>query len=83
MRKIAYHSDFEDQLRQAELEFPRLEEFLVGLKLKLRRNPEFGTQVSSDPPVWFVGAPDVFPATIGVSYTFDEERVILMSLWIG
>ena len=59
MRRIVYHAELDDQLRQAELEFPRIEEFLAGLKQKLCRHPEFGTQISGHPPVWFVGAPDL------------------------
>ena len=52
MRKIVYHAEFDDQLHQAELEFPRIEEFLTGLKRRLCRQPEFGTQISGHPAVW-------------------------------
>lgn len=82
MRKIVYHADFADQLLDAEVEFPRFEEFLRGIKHKLRTNPEFGTQVGANPPVWLVSLPDVFEKSLGVSYTFDESTVCLLSLWI-
>lgn len=80
MRRIVYHAEFDDQLRQAELEFPQIEESLAGLKRALSANPEFGSQISS--LVWFVSAPDLFPVALGITYTFDDSNEYLLSLWI-
>lgn len=82
MRKIVYHADFDDQLRQAELEFPGIEASLAGLKRILARSPDFGTQISASPSVWFVGAPDLFPVPLGITYTFDDANVYFLVLWI-
>ena len=51
--------------------------------MKLIANPEFGTQVRFDPPVWFVPFPDEFTEALGISYCFDDDKVELLSFWIA
>ena len=53
------------------------------MTFKLRRDPEFGTKVRDDPPVWFAAMPDIIESPLAVSYTFDDEKVILLSIWIS
>jgi len=73
MRKLYYDDQFARQLSELELHVPRIREFLRGLASKLKRNPEFGTQVRDNPPVWFAGMPDLIEQPLGVSYTFDDN----------
>lgn len=82
MRKLYQDDEFAKQYADLQQHVPRLDEFMRGLKHKLLTNPEFGTQIQHDPPVWFVGMPDIVAKPIGVSYTFDDDRVVLLSIWI-
>jgi hypothetical protein len=39
--------------------------------------------VRNDPPVWFVPTPDIIQRPLCASYTFDDEKVVLLSLWVS
>jgi hypothetical protein len=83
MREVYYDAEFVAQLADLEQHVPRVREFLRGVTFKLRRDPEFGTRVQEYPPVWFVAMPDIIESPLAMSYTFDDEKVILLSIWIS
>lgn len=83
MRDIFHSDEFSRQCSDLELRVGRLQEFLRGVTAKLRRNPEFGTKIRENPDLWLVGMPDILPEPLCISYTFDERRVILLSIWIS
>jgi len=83
MRKIFQTAEFSAQVADLEEHGTRVRDFLRALKAKLQRNPEFGTKVRDDPPLWFVPTPDIIQQPLCASYTFDDDRIILISLWIS
>ena len=84
LRQIVKASLFEDQLRSLIEGGARVaDEFIEGLESELARRPEIGSwHTGTYPPVWFVPMIDVerLRPPLVVYYTFDEERVYLLSI---
>lgn len=59
----------------------RADDFVRGVMWVLQRDPQSGTYLSnSDPPVWFVPAPDLFDLPYVMYYTFDQKKVFMLSI---
>jgi hypothetical protein len=83
LRQIIKEALFEDQLQSLiDGGAKAADEFISALETALARRPEIGWLHSTNPPVWQVPMVDVerlrLPLT--VFYTFDEERVYLLSI---
>ncbi len=83
MRKLYQTMRFAEQVADLERQGARVRDFLRGIKLKLRKNPEFGTQLDDDPSIWFIPTPDILEIPMGISYTFDDDQVVLLSIWVS
>jgi hypothetical protein len=83
MRRLYWAPEFASQLGDLEQHVPQIRESLRGLMLRLRTDPEFGEKISENPPRWFVPMPDVIKRPLGIVYTFDDDRVVLLSIWIS
>ena len=83
MRKLTYDNLFASQLADLELHIPRIRQSLIGLIFALRKDPESGTKLRKDAPVWFMPLPDLIERPLGITYTFNDECIILLSIWIA
>ena len=83
MRQHFYAPKFADPLADLAQHDRRITQTLRGLVLKLQTNPEFGSRLDEDPRRWFVAMPDVIERAFGILYTFDDTRVVLLSIWIS
>ncbi|MCH7989232.1 MAG: hypothetical protein IID46_08790 [Planctomycetes bacterium] len=83
MRKVIRHREFESQLDELSHEYGRVDEFVRGIEWVLSRDPEAGTLVNRCPLTWFIPAPDVYDLPFGVSYTFNETHIYLLSIWVS
>lgn len=84
MRSIVKEASFEEDLRGIEPDAKRADEFIEGAEWVLSRNPTIGTQVNPNSCVWFLPTTEtssVMPLV--VYYTFNEERVHLLSVQIA
>ena len=45
--------------------------------------PEFGARLEGNPPRWFVAMPDIAERPLGIVYTFDDERLLMLGIWIS
>jgi hypothetical protein len=76
LREIVRNRRFENELRALEPHVRRADELVEGVEIILARTPECGSQLG-DSHVWFVPG---YTVTLAVYYTFDEDRVILLSV---
>jgi hypothetical protein len=82
MRKVVQDELFVSQLEDLEFHVPGVRSALTGLAFMLRTNPESGMKLQEDPPLWFVPLPDLAERALGITYTFNANRVVLLSIWI-
>ena len=86
LRQIIKTRLFEDQLQSLiEGVAKAADEFIEALEMALARRPEIGWLHSTDPPIWQVPMVDVerLRPPLVVYYTFDEERVYLLSIQVS
>jgi len=76
LRDIFKNSRFEQELRVIEPHVEKANEFLEGVEMVLARLPECGHQIGNT-PVWFIAG---WTVDVAIYYTFDEDRVILLSI---
>jgi hypothetical protein len=83
-RNFVYEPRFEAEAAAIDSDFHRMDEAMMYVESVLRTDPEFGLQTAA-PAVWV--APIVFPGettsgaqAASIFYTFDDERVRLLSI---
>jgi hypothetical protein len=76
LRDIVKNSRFEQELAAIEPHIERADEFLEGVEMVLARLPQCGTQIG-DSHVWFIPG---WTVDLAIYYTFDADRVILLSI---
>ncbi|CBE67909.1 protein of unknown function [Candidatus Methylomirabilis oxygeniifera] len=81
LRCVIKEKRFESELKRIKTNPRRADDFVEGPEWVLSRDPEQGTQVEEDPPVWFLGIEDDSShLTAAIYYTFDENHVWLLSI---
>ncbi len=81
LRDVAYSERYEKELSEFDSDVKRTDEFLQGAVWTLSRNPEHGTQISKNSPVWFLPIEDTPTATpVAIYYTFNEKKVVFLSI---
>ena len=83
MRRLNYDDLFASQLADLKLHIPSIRKALAGVSFVLRKNPELGVKLREDAPVWFVPLPDLIERPLGITYTFNDGCVTLLSIWIS
>ncbi len=80
-RTIIEEKRFKDELRNIEPNARRADEFIDGAKWILCRNPEAGTRLSDNPPIYFLPIADIqsLPRLV-LYYTFNSNHVVFLSL---
>ena len=81
MRTIIKSHRFEVELRHIRHDAKATDEFVEAAEWALARRVNIGTQVATDPPVWFLPIADmerVVPVIL--FYTFDESSVYFLSI---
>jgi hypothetical protein len=76
LRSIVRNSAFEKELRAIEPHIEKADEFLEGVEMVLARLPECGHRIGNS-PIWFIAGLTV---DLAIYYTFDEDRVVLLSI---
>jgi len=76
LRDILRNSRFEQELKAIVPNIQRADEFLEGVEMVLARLPECGTQIGNS-HIWFVPG---WSVDLAIYYTFDADRVILLSI---
>jgi hypothetical protein len=76
LREIVRNSRFEKELRAIEPHVEKADEFLEGVEMVLARLPECGHRIGNT-PVWFIAA---WTVDLAIYYTYDEDRVVLLSI---
>jgi hypothetical protein len=76
LRDIAKNTRFEQELAALEPNIERADEFLEAVEMVLARMPECGTQIGNS-RVWFIPG---WTVDLAIYYTFDADRVILLSI---
>ncbi len=76
LRTIVKNSRFEKELEAIEPTIEKADEFLEGVEMVLARLPECGHQIGNS-RVWFIPG---WTVDLAIYYTFDEERVVLLSI---
>lgn len=79
-REIIKERRFERELRAIEANPHRADELLEGVEFTLARDPREGVQLAPQCPVWFMPVGRDNTSGIAVFYTFDNNRVILLSI---
>ena len=80
-RDIVRTERFERELREIEESPRRADEFTEAAEWTLARDPSSGTQIKDDPPIWFIPMVDALDdSTVAIFYTFDDQKVWLMSI---
>ncbi len=79
-RNIVYEKQFDVELATIEPDSERADDLIRGIAWVLQRDPRHGTRVTSDPPVWFVPACDLYDLPYVIYYTFDEKKVYFVSI---
>lgn len=84
LRQIVKAPLFEEQLQSLiEGGAKAADQFIEGLETVLPRKPEIGSwRTGTNPPVWTIPMIDVerLRPPLVVYYTFDDERVYLLSI---
>ena len=76
LRTIVKNSRFEKELEAIGPTIEEADEFLEGVEMVLARLPECGHQIGNS-RVWFIPG---WTVDLAIYYTFDEERVVLLSI---
>ena len=76
IRDIVRDPRFEQELAQIESDVQRADEFLEGAETILAREPQFGHRLGNS-NVYFIPG---WTIDLNIYYTFDDERVILLSI---
>ena len=76
LRDIFRNSRFDQELAAIVPNIERADEFLEGVEMVLARLPECGTQIGNT-RVWFIPG---WTVDLAIYYTFDADRVILLSI---
>jgi hypothetical protein len=79
-RNVIYEKQFEDELAAIEPDSERADDLIRGIEWVLQRDPNHGTRVHSDPPVWFVPACDLYDLPYVLYYTFDAKKIHFLSI---
>ena len=82
-RNVVYESRFDNELKKIEPDFERADSLIRGIEWVLQRCPEFGTNINKDPPVWFIPAIDVFDLPYVIYYTFNSQKVFMLSFCLA
>jgi hypothetical protein len=82
LRRAIREHRFEDELRVLIRDAIQADEFVEGAEFLLVRNPEIGTQIAENSPVWFLPMAPVSDRQIALFYTFDDATVWLLSIQI-
>ena len=84
MRGIVKELRFEQDLAGIEPDARRADDFVEAAEWALGRDPMRGNPVMPESCVWFLAMNDVPDApSLILYYTFDEERVHLLSIQIA
>jgi hypothetical protein len=83
-RNFVYEPRFETEATAIDGDFHRMDEAMMYVEAVLRTDPEFGLQTAT-PPVWvapivFAGETTSGAQAASIFYTFDDERVRLLSI---
>jgi hypothetical protein len=76
LREIVRNSRFEEELLSIEPHVKKADEFLEGVEMVLARLPECGHRIGNS-TVWFIAG---WTVDLAIYYTFDEDRVVLLSI---
>ena len=80
LRTVVQSHRFTEELKAIERSAQRSDEFIEGVEWYLSRCPEVGTQLGQT-DVWFLPTNDSATMTsLVIYYTFDEDRVLLLSI---
>ncbi len=71
---------FDEQLKAVQSDFERADEFIRGIEWVLARDAESGTCVDRVANIWFIPLIDIFRQAMGAFYTFDDEKVYMLSI---
>ncbi len=83
-RDIVRTDRFERELKKIEDDPLRADEFTEAVEWTLARNPASGTQISEDPPIWFIPMVDLpLGSSVAIYYTFDNNKVWLLSIYLS
>lgn len=77
MRTIVRDARFEAEMREIEGNVQKADEFLLGAETVLSRKPNTGQHLGAGSHVWFLPG---YTADLAIYYTFDDERVYLLSI---
>ena len=81
LRTIIRDPQFEEELKQLIFHARRADEFVEAVEFLLARDPERGLQARPGSPVWTIPVQNVVDVTpVIIYYTFNEEKVILLSI---
>jgi len=76
LRDVFRNSQFAEELAALEPNIERADSFLEGVEMVLARLPECGSQLGSS-HVWFIPG---WSVDLAIYYTFNADRVILLSI---
>lgn len=82
-RDVSYEHEFDAELKGIEDDFERADKLIQGIEWVLQRDPESGTKVSTNPPVWFIPAIEVVDLPYVIFYTFDDRKVCMLSIRVA
>ncbi len=81
MRTIIKEHRFELELRELRGSAKDADTFVETVEWALSRRCPIGTQVATDPPVWFIPMIDEPRIqAVGIYYTFDAHNIIFLHL---
>jgi hypothetical protein len=76
LRTIVKNSRFEKELEAIESVVEKADKFLEGVEMVLARLPQCGHQLGNS-NVWFIPG---WTVDLAIYYSFDDERVVLLSI---